>query len=309
MAMNKKVMEIVTERIINRITTEQKLPWHQPWDFRNAPINHTTLKAYRGINLWLLKSGHEYVTWNQLCDIQKQNKDVKLRKGSKAHLVVYFSFKKTMKDVTDADGNTEQKEMDIPFLRYYNVYDIEDIDGISPRRPEVSYEHNPIEEAEQIISSYLDREKTLKLEFNDGGSAFYRPATDLISVPARELYKNHAEYYSTLFHEMTHSTGHASRLNRLKSPAFFGDESYSKEELCAELGASMLCAETGIDNSEATDNSVAYLQGWLSALRNDATLIVSAAGKAQKAVEFILGETENNEKCYNCVTKTAKNAV
>ena len=104
-----------------------------------------------------------------------------------------------------------------------------------------------------------------------------------------ELYPNRAEFYSTLFHELTHSTGHPSRLNRLKAPAFFGDERYSKEELCAELGAAMLCGHCGIDNSEASDNSVAYLQNWLAALKNDTTLVVSAAAKAQRAADYILG--------------------
>lgn len=119
--------------------------------------------------------------------------------------------------------------------------------------------------------------------------AYYSPALDEVVVPELCQFRNKAEYYSALFHELTHSTGASSRLDRFKGASKFGSGVYSKEELIAEIGASLLCAHCGIDNSEAADNSVAYLRSWLKALRDDVTLIVSAAAKAQKAADFILG--------------------
>lgn len=242
------------------------------------------------MNLLLLDSG-EYLTWSQLCDLQKHRPELLLRKGSKSHMVVYFSFQESTKEVTKPDGQTEQKAVRIPFLRYYKVFSIADVEGLEPRRQQVAYQHDPIEAAEAVVRDYIDRESTLTLRYTDEDRACYRPLSDEVSVPSKELYANLAEFYSTLFHELTHSTGHPKRLNRLKAPAFFGDEQYSKEELTAELGAAMLCGHCGIDNSEASDNSVAYLQNWLSALRNDMTLIVSAAAKAQRASDYILGIT------------------
>lgn len=290
--MANKVYEIVTNRIIQKleeaiIASGKPAPWHQPWDNATAPTNYVTQRAYRGVNLLMLDGNMEYLTWKQLCDVQKTKPNVKLRKGSKSDIVVYFDFKDKVKDVIGDNGQIEQKTVKVPFLRYYNVFKVRDVDGLEMHeRP--AYEHEPITEAEAIVSGYIAREDGLKLSFNDGQKACYRPLSDELSVPRKELFANLCEYYSTLFHEMTHSTGHPKRLNRLKFTVF-GDEAYSKEELIAEIGSTLLCASCGIDNSAATDNSIAYLQNWLSALKNDVTLIVSAAARAQKAADFVLG--------------------
>lgn len=288
------VNQIVTDRIIEKIEdaikTGAKLPWQQPWCAEQAPMNYSTGKYYRGCNLWLLDTG-EYITFKQICDEQKSNPNVKLRKGSKAHMVVYFTVKESIKNITDeVTGEVTQKESKIPILRYYYVYDIKDVDGLISRRPTIHYEHEPLELAESIINNYIDREKSLRLSFNSGEKACYRPLSDEISVPSKHLYKNLAEYYSTVFHECAHSTGHQTRLNRIKVGASFGSDAYSKEELTAEMAACILCSECGIDNTEAADNSVAYLKGWLAALKNDVTLLVSASSRAQKAADFILNK-------------------
>ena len=290
--MGNKVYEIVTQKIIEKledaIKTGQCAPWHKPWLSNTVPVNHITLRPYRGVNLLLLDNG-EYLTWSQLCDLRKHRPELHLREGSKSHMVVYFAFKESIKEVTKPDGQTEQKAVKIPYLRYYRVFSIKDVEGLEPRRQQVAYEHDPIEAAEIVVRDYMERETSLSLRYTDEDKACYRPSSDEVSVPSKELYANLAEFYSTLFHELTHSTGHPKRLNRLRGPAFFGDSEYSKEELCAELGAAMLCGCCGIDNSEAANNSVAYLQSWLSALRNDMSLIVSAAAKAQRATDYILG--------------------
>jgi antirestriction protein ArdC len=120
--------------------------------------------------------------------------------------------------------------------------------------------------------------------------AYYQPAADTVTMPARQLFPQPEHYYSVLFHELTHSTGHPSRLDRatLRDLLAFGDTNYSKEELVAEMGAAYLCGVAGISN-ETVNNSAAYIQGWLSKLRNDSRLLIQAAAQAQKAADFILG--------------------
>lgn len=130
----------------------------------------------------------------------------------------------------------------------------------------------------------------MKLSHQEGDRAFYRPATDEVVLPMRKQFINTAEYYSTVFHELTHSTGHEKRLHRIATTAHFGSEEYSKEELVAEIGAAALVSHIGLETSHSFRNSAAYIQNWLSVLKDDKRFIVSAAGKAEKAVALILGQ-------------------
>ena len=143
--------------------------------------------------------------------------------------------------------------------------------------------------AQEIIYDYLGREG-VKLSHEEGDRAFYRPSTDEIVLPIRKQFMSTAEYYSTVFHELTHSTGHPSRLNRLTRPSFFGTEDYSKEELVAEIGAATLVNHVGLETGSSFRNSAAYIQNWLGVLKNDKRFIVSAAGRAEKAVNLILNQ-------------------
>ena len=147
------------------------------------------------------------------------------------------------------------------------------------------------EAAQQIVDGYVDR-SGITLKHEEGDRAFYRPSSDMVVVPEISQFKSTAEYYSTLFHELTHSTGHASRLDRLVKAAFFGTESYSKEELVAEIGAATLVNHVGLETVSSLRNSAAYIQNWLKVLKDDKRFIVSAAGKAEKAVQLILGNDE-----------------
>lgn len=296
--MANKVYELVTEQIIHQLETAiqqgSPAPWCKPWNCNTVPINHISGKQYNGINLLLLPDCDEYLTWAQLCDLQKHRPELKLKKGSKSHMVVYFSFKESEKDTVTTDGQLEKERVQIPFLRYYRVFSIGDVEGgLQPKRKVSHYEHDPIEEADKVCNDYINREG-ITLHFADADRAFYNPSCDTVQVPPSTSYSNLAEYYSTLFHELTHSTGHPNRLNRIKSTSFFGNTEYSKEELVAEVGANMIMSALGIENNAAQKNSIAYLQGWLQALKNDMTMIVSACSKAQKAADYIL---EHNEEC------------
>lgn len=269
--MSQKVYDLITNQIIKKLE-KGVVPWRKP--FKNGiAVNWKTQKAYRGINTMLLDGG-EYATFNQ---IKEAGGTVK--KGEKSHLVVFWK----MLHVEDKDTEKDKK---IPLLRYYRVFEVgTQTEGIQTKRIETTYEHDPLEEAEQIKAGF----KNAPAYTASRGKAYYRPSDDVINVPPMRDFEQIHGYYSTLFHEMIHSTGHKNRLNRegiTSTVSRFGSETYSKEELVAEIGASMLCGVTGIDN-ETIDNSASYIQSWLRALKNDRTLIVHASQLAQKACDHI----------------------
>ena len=171
-------------------------------------------------------------------------------------------------------------------LRYYNVFHISQVDGVEPKEQLKISDLESIEEAENIKNEYMNREH-LKIFETVTNKAFYTPTFDYIEVPCKEQYQNIEEFYSTLFHEMIHSTGH--RLETGAS-AHFGSKTYSKEELVAELGSAALVNMLGIETEKSFRNSGAYIQNWLQALKNDNKFIVSASSKAEKAVKYILNE-------------------
>lgn len=193
------------------------------------------------------------------------------------------------KEETNPDtGEKEVKK--IPMLRYYNVFHISQVDDVEPLAMPFK-EVEPIEEADKIITMYVEREH---IDFEECASnkAFYSPSNDRVVVPMKEQYQNINEYYSTTFHELTHSTGHKNRLDRLESGAIasFGSETYSKEELVAEIGSASIMNLLGIETPQTFKNSTAYIQSWLKVLRSDNKFIVSASSKAEKAVNYIMGE-------------------
>jgi len=277
-----KVYQYVTERIIQKME-QGTIPWQKGWNSIPA-LNYVTRKPYKGINKLLLDGG-EYLTFNQVKQLGG-----KVKKGAKAEIVVFYtSYKKTEKIKDVETGEEEEKEISIPVLKYYHIFNLKDVEGIPSKLKKI--EHEPIKEAEQVISGY----KTCpEIVHENPDKACYYPFKDIINVPEKGFFRDINEYYSTLFHEMVHSTGHETRLKRFgNSPDehMFGSDSYSKEELVAELGAAMLCEHVGILN-RTIDNSAAYLQSWIKVLKDDMTLIVHAAGKAQKAVDYILGVKE-----------------
>lgn len=292
--MANKVYDYVTERIIKQLE-EGTIPWNKPWQ-GGDPINYVSRKPYRGVNRFLLPKGGEYMTFNQAKKLGG-----KVKKG-KSNMIVFWKLVKYKSTKKAVDVNEEEKDkneksvMTYPILRYYNVWHIDDIEGIETKLEKI--ENDPIESAEEIVKAY-DEVKIV----NERGNAFYSPSKDFINVPDINKFPQVEEYYSTLFHEMIHSTGHKTRLNRFEpnESTIFGSKTYSKEELVAELGASMLCGVAGIED-EIIDNSASYIDGWLKKLKNDNTLIISASSKAQKACDYITknikveeSETEEEE--------------
>lgn len=280
--MGNKVYEIVTEKILAALD-KGIVPWRKPWNSLGKASNLITRKPYRGINALVLNclpysSSPWYLTFKQVDSLGGS-----VKKGTKGIPVVFWNFIKN-----------EEEEKVIPFLRYYTVFSVEDCTGLEKRIPVTeTVVFSPIEEAERIVAEMPNRPEIVNVF---GNKAFYQPSRDKITMPKPEQFPKTEEYYSTLFHEMAHSTGHESRLKRFNpdteiSP--FGSADYSREELVAEITAAFLCQESGIDNT--MENSVAYIQSWKKALAGDTKAVVIAAGKAQKASDYILNTTQTEE--------------
>lgn len=272
---------MVTDRIITQLENGV-IPWHKPWisaiGNRCGAYSGATGKPYSLLNQMLMEPG-EYWTFKQV-----QERGGKVKKGAKSSVVVFWKW---LDVEVETDGEKELKK--IPFLKYYNVFNVNDCEGIERKYPEAQLPEavNTDEKAEAIVNAYISG-SGVKLEHHNQNRAFYRPATDSITLPTLEQFSNTSEYYSTAFHEMTHSTGHTSRLNRLVNTAHFGNEEYSKEELVAEIGAAALVNIAGLETESSFKNNAAYIQSWLKALKNDSKMIVSAASRAQKAVDLIM---------------------
>ena len=271
----------IYQEITNRMIHEMEngiIPWMCPWQAAGAAISHTTGKPYSLLNQMLLGRAGEYLTYKQV-----QQEGGYVRKGEKAHMVVFWKW-------IDKEDEETGEEKEIPLLRYYNVFHLDQCEGLKAKHTKpLPQGVEPNAAAQAIIDDYTAREG-VTLEHQEGDRAFYRPSTDSIVLPMREQFAETAEYYSCAFHEMTHSTGHAKRLDRLEKTAFFGSDAYSKEELIAEIGAAALVNHAGLETAKSFKNNAAYVQNWLQVLKNDKRCIVSAAGKAEKAVALILGE-------------------
>ncbi len=279
------VYEVVTERILAALE-KGVVPWRMPWRKRgmdNTPKNLHSKKAYRGVNIFLLGAqGYASPYW--LSYKQCAAKGGQVRKGEKSTPVIFWKVQDHKTKVTRS-GSPEKQFI----LRYYNVFNVAQCDGLNlPEEPKVAEEptFNPIEECEKIVRAY----KTMPGMDHGGDRACYSPSFDRIHMPFRETFNTPEEYYSTLFHEMTHSTGHTDRLNREEIMRWtgFGSHNYSFEELVAECGAAFLCAQAGILDT-TLDNSAAYIDHWVAKLKREPKWIVDASGKAAKAADYILG--------------------
>lgn len=282
--MGKSVYEMVTERIINQLENGV-IPWEKPWSgIRSGAYNRISRKSYSLLNQMLLKHDGEYATFAQW-----QSLGGHVRKGEKSEIVVFWKIQPVEEE--QEDGTKEIRQ--VPLLRYFNVFHISQVDGVEPLTEDGQNDIEPIEKAENILHGYWKREY-ITVEHVAGDKAYYSPSLDMIHLPLFEQFKDSNEYYNTAFHESVHSTMKESRCNRAEERkdklVAFGSDEYSKEELVAELGSASIMNIIGIETKRSFRNSSAYIQNWLSVLRNDVKFIVSASGKAEKAVKYILGE-------------------
>lgn len=315
------VYQAVTDRIVSAIEAGGIAPWRKPW-VGGGPVQVRNGRPYRGINVFLLslasygdprwgtfkamkesavqaaksegrdiiekatKRGRYTVTnYFEVIDGVEQLFHGGVNKGEKATSIILW--KPVKKTRPSENGNEDDSYL---LLKSYSVFNAEQCDGIPPM-PEAR-EHEPIEEAERIANGFIGP----TVDFG-GDRAFYSPTLDFVKIPIPENFTSEEAYYSTLYHELVHSTGHKDRLDRLESTQF-GSGPYAKEELVAEMGAAMLCGMAGIDN---LDDSASYVDGWLEKIKGDPKLVVQAAALANKAADLILGvqpesDSQDSEK-------------
>jgi len=290
--------EKVTDAIVESLQLGD-IPWNSPY-IRRYPQNFTKGNIYRGINYFLLGMDdalyQSYATFNQI-----KNNGGKVNKGAKSRLVYFFKMLEIeTKQKLKSTGETIKK--DIPFLRTYNVFKLEDTnldpslfieigDAANEDKKEV---HQKIDIALELF--FTNTTLTQKL---GGKCGTYSPMSDCVRIPDTTNYKNLDSRYSTIFHELVHATGHESRLNRDLKGFDIDKHSYSLEELVAEMGAAILCTHFGIASEKLIENKKAYCQSWAKYLNSDTKLAYKAASKAQKAVDFILermNELETTKK-------------
>ena len=288
-AEKKDVYTRVTERIIADLEQGVRT-WLKPWHSEHAagritrPLRHNGT-PYRGINILLLwgealAKGYAAPIWMTFKQAQELGGHV--RKGEHGSLVVYAN-RITKTETNDAGEDTERE---IPFMKGYTVFNVEQVDGL----PAHYYAQpvNPLPLSERIEAADAFMKATGATIHHGGNSAFYAPARDVVQLPPFEAFKDKESYYATALHELTHWTKHKDRLERDFSAKRFGDTGYAREELVAELGAAFLCADLGI-TPDIRDDHAAYLGHWLNVLKEDKRAIFSAAAHAQRAADYLKG--------------------
>ena len=289
------VAQIMTDKII-ALMEKGVCAWNRPWNLSEVPKNLTSMRAYRGFNTWLLRA--EKIEKNYSTDFwltAKQAIDIKghVRKGEKSTPIIFWNISflvkgkwyssAKLKALGFGQAMVERKSFS---LKYFNVFNADQCEGVSHKIPSPSEvtEIGSIAQLDEIESNWKDIPT-----INTGGDkAVYFPTRDSITLPNKEQFNGTAEFYATKWHELGHSTGHKSRLNRkeLNDCAGFGSHSYSKEELTAELFSSSMMAIGGV--TQTIDNSAAYIQSWMKALKNDKDLLIEASGRAQAAIDYVI---------------------
>lgn len=278
-----KKLPAAYQQVLDVIISEMKkgiVPWRKPWKMQ-LPKNASTGKYYNGVNLMLLScapyADNRYLTFNQAKAL-----DCTIKKGEKGWPIVFYNF------FTVEDKETGE-EKQVPNLKYFTVFNVEQTEG----KDWTTEENNivPPVTLQEVLDSYTDKPPIKHY----GNSAHYSPRQDEIVMPPIKNFTSPETYSQTLFHELAHSTGHASRLARKGIVEFdrYGTAQYSEEELIAELAASFLCAHANIDNSLVSTAS--YIQGWMQVLTDHPKMIVTCSSKAQKAVDYILGNKKEKE--------------
>jgi antirestriction protein ArdC len=276
--------ELIADKIIESLELNQ-IPWKKPWTAL-SPKNLSTMKEYRGINhilLSMIPTKYPYfMTFNQVKELGGS-----VKKGSKSVPVFFYS------PVTKKEVDKETLEVDersYYLMKQYSVFTLEDVTGIEVEQfivPEIEFQ--PVMQAENLVNAFLESQG---LKIYPAQNAAYSPNQDHIVMPQKDQFHSVDSYYSTIFHEMIHSTGSEKRLKRagfsIGEYHRFGSKGYAFEELVAEFGAAMLASYCGVDTSLESGQNAAYIKSWMKNIKEDPTICYKAASKAQSAVDFIL---------------------
>ena len=311
-----RVEDEIADRIIELLDKGELPPWEKGW--RNSksgdPVNALTMKPYRGINRWLTlitqqSMGYDDPRW--LTYRQAEGLGGHVRKGEKSTSIIFWKqvpFRQSEdgdqaqnqahanngsngKNANNGSPPDESRTRTYPMLRSYRVFNVEQTQDckVKPLPPAETTSHDPIELAEAIIAG-MPNPPEMEFYENANYVPHYQPATDVIRVPRMDRYLNLEDYYNTVFHELTHATGHSKRLDRFSLDANADDlHAYGREELTAAMGSAMLAAHAGID-AELVERDASYIRHWRDTINADKPMIIRSATLAQKAVDLILGE-------------------
>jgi|10_taG_2_1085330.scaffolds.fasta_scaffold25343_3 antirestriction protein ArdC len=291
---NTLAYEKITDQILDLMEKKNLAPWQKTWKGSNADsgaLSMSSGKAYTGSNAWwlpMVAMGNSYTSryWGTYKAIQINGGKVK--KGQKGTTAIFWKFLEKI--------NNNGKKETFPMLRHYTVFNADQAewpDGIPKKfepitATEEGLEFEPIDAAEAIVQGYISGPNGPTFAHDGGNTACYIPKKDKVSMPKKATFLGEAEYYSTVFHELGHSTGHPKRLARpgIVDTNYMGSQEYSEEELVAEFTACYLCGESGIIDTR--ENSAAYIKGWAKRMRADKKLLIRASGKAARASSYIL---------------------
>lgn len=274
--MTNKVYDIITGQILEKIK-DGVIPWRHPWT-AGVPKNAVSGNQYNGFNIFRL-GFEDYINPNWATFRQVGDLGGRVAKGEKSTVVIFWRLNKYIEEKTE-------EEKVIPMLRYYRVFNIEQTDLTDDDRFVITKNDNPsIQACEDIMTGYKNCPEIVNKE---DARAYFDFRNDIINMPKQDLFDSSEDYYSVLFHESTHSTGHHTRLERREKNAIVikKQPEYWFEEIIAELGAAYLGGHAGI-GYHTFDNSASYIDGYYTTLKNDNSLFIRAASAAQKAAEYI----------------------
>ena len=290
MAKKQSVYAVITNKIIEMIEKTKLLPWQIPWVLGHSSGNYLTKRPYSGINAittHFAVYAYGYSTPWFLTQKQAIKLGGRVKAKARKFPVLFYLERPVFDPFTDG-----VKEM---FAIWHTVYNVDDIAGIEIEDIPQEFNHAPIKRCETIVAKMPKPPQLL----HGGFKACYNMDTDCVTLPTKSKFPKIETYYATLFHELSHATGHKKRLNR----HMILTSSYGKEELVAELGAAFLCMHGGIEN-KTIKASAAYLNSWLKIIRESPTMLIQAAGAAQKSTNFILRKKKKKKLVKKSVTKT-----
>ena len=286
MSLKKNLLEKTNELIIQAITNGVN-PWRKSWSDIvlngkeiNGPVNLISGNQYKGFNRFLLSchpsDSPVFLTFKQVKSLGGM-----VKKGSASLPILYYSKVEPKEPVTD------EEEKQKFFIKYYNVFNISDTTlNLEDFTDEAAtFENQPMENIEDLFTKYTTAEKIKT--FRNANSNFYNPGKDEIHLVQLNRFESSEEYYTTLLHEVIHSTGHPSRLDRLQKK-FLSHKEYAFEELIAETAACYVASHLGINLNSIIDNSASYIDSWLKALESNQWFFLQAAKKAEQASDFLL---------------------
>lgn len=294
MANEKKtnVYEMVTKRILSNMM-QGIIPWRQTYfkKGKKAPYtNRFTGKPYSFLNGMLLGKPGEYATFNQI-----KEHGGHIRKGAKSHFVIYWGEYIPKENKEEAEQLEQEgksiEHLKVKFPKYYNVFSLEDVDGIKPEEAAVEMQsaEDPTDIADMVVDDYTVNEQVLVHE-DDSADPSYDPETDTVTIPSKAAFGFEEDFYASLFGQFIHSTAADKRCGRKKELESLKEkEATVKEELIAEIGSSMCLQAVGLERKETQEQQAAVCQKWIEVFSRDYRLIVSASYGAEKAAKLVLG--------------------